>query len=627
VHLAPKISSNDAAMDRLKLAVGIAIGVLTGSLGAAAAYTVPAVNLPAQTPDIVRDRVARSLASTRDQVGRVLHPFRGEFHGLGAGSGFYSFATDLSGDGRVVVGYDVTSSFESRPFVWSPATGKTAYNMLPSGISGDAYPATISADGVYVSGQATSLKKSSSVYRFFNNTSGFLWSLASSQSLPATPGRNREVSALSGDGKVVVGTQYRPYYSEGPSSGYYYSGGTSVSGVDPNYAGDLQDDDDDTPSQWAYRYTRGGVLQEPGVLTSGAGYYLDSAAVDVTRDGRIVLLNGSNPTIGGRSEPFLWAADGTTKALGGYDHFQGGNPFYDSFYTQAYAISADGTTVVGSAENSYFGVGWQSAAVLWREAAGWIDPGGLRSQSNQFINSAVATGVSGDGRVVIGGISTSPYEGQCIDCEYIPFHWDEARGMRELDDVLRLDYGLDLSGWTLNNATGISDDGTTIIGDGRNPAGQNEAWRAVLARTTPLGDIDFDGDIDPQDYAQLTSNLGANSAQSAVYYADGDLNGDGRVDQSDAATLLGLYQGRRQGDFNADGVVNIADYTVWRDYVGQYTGGLADSNGDGWVNQADLVTWRTNFGRALGSLFPFSIPEPTTATLLAAAFLGVSRRR
>lgn len=173
----------------------------------------------------------------------------------------------------------------------------------------------------------------------------------------------------------------------------------------------------------------------------------------------------------------------------------------------------------------------------------------------------------------------------------------------------------------------ISDDGTTIIGSGTNPAGQSEAWRAVLARTTPLGDIDFDGDIDPQDYAQLTSNLGATAANGAVFYADGDLNADGRVDQSDAATLLGLYQGRKRGDFNADGVVNTADYTVWRDYVGQYTGGLADSNGDGWVNGADLAAWRTHFGRALGSLFPFSIPEPTAATLLATAFLCVSRRR
>ncbi|QDV75074.1 hypothetical protein [Botrimarina mediterranea] len=597
---------------------GIAAWLLGLGTVSHAAYTVPAVNLPAQTPDIVRDRVARSLASTRDQVGRVLHPFRGEFHGLGIGASRYSFAADLSGDGRVVVGYDVTTSLESRPFVWSPATGKTAYNMQPSGVLGNAFPTSISANGVYVGGHVTSSN-------YFS--SGFLWSLASNQRLPTTLDRSREVNALSGDGKIAVGTQYRRYHFPGTSGLGYHSDGASDIGPDANYAGDLENDDDDTPSQWAYRYTRGGVLQEPGVLTSGAGYYLNSAAVDVTRDGRTVLLNGSNPTIPGRSEPFLWAADGTVKALCGYDHLQGESHYYDSFYTQAYAISADGTTVVGSAENFYFDVGWQSAAVFWRESIGWTNLGEIRTRPDQFINSAVATGVSGDGSVVIGEISSSSYKGQCIDCESTPFLWDEARGMRELSAVLQLDYGLDLSGWTLNEATGISDDGTTIIGNGRNPTGQNEAWRAVLARTTPLGDIDFDGDVDPQDYAQLKLNLGANSADSAVFYADGDLNADGRVDQADADTLLSLYQGRKQGDFNADGVVNIADYTVWRDHLGQFTGGLADSNGNGWVNHADLASWRSHFGRVLGALLPLSIPEPAAALLAATSLAFVSQRR
>jgi hypothetical protein len=40
---------------------------------------------------------------------------------------------------------------------------------------------------------------------------------------------------------------------------------------------------------------------------------------------------------------------------------------------------------------------------------------------------------------------------------------------------------LDLSGWILTSATGISADGLTIVGVGVNPAGQNEGWRAVLA--------------------------------------------------------------------------------------------------------------------------------------------------
>src|SRR5262249_29619862 len=40
--------------------------------------------------------------------------------------------------------------------------------------------------------------------------------------------------------------------------------------------------------------------------------------------------------------------------------------------------------------------------------------------------------------------------------------------------------GHDLTGWTLNLASAISADGRTIVGLGRNPAGQLEAWVARL---------------------------------------------------------------------------------------------------------------------------------------------------
>lgn len=598
-------------MDRLKLAVGIALGVLMSSPRTEAAYTVPAVNLPAQTPDAVRDRVARSLALGRDQVGRALYPFRGEFHGLGQAAGGGSQAIALSGDGRVVVGYEWTGALGGQPFVWSPATGRAPYNMLPNGASGSPFISTLSADGVYVGGNATFVSRFG-IFSWSSN-SGMLWSLAGNRTIDPTWGSNLHVASLSADGKVAVGTQ-----------SWFGSGYSSIGGYKSN-------------ELLAYRYTRNGSVQEIGRLaTEGDGYYVDSMAIDVTADGDTVLVNGLNHRFDARTEPYLWEADGRLRPLGQamVTTYQGQTPRVHTLQTQGEAISADGSTVVGWARATpwdSYNLGLQGTwPVLWREETGWIDLGELKSSTNHRpIVGYEATGVSGDGSVVIGHAKLEQF---ICDCQYtpsynIPFHWDEARGMRDLGDVLRYDYGLDLADWSFYDVAGISDDGTTIIGNGLSPDRKYEAWRAVMHRNTPLGDIDFDGDIDPQDYAQLTSNLGASSNDGAVFYADGDLNADGRVDQSDAATLLGLYQGRRQGDFNADGVVNIADYTLWRDHVGKYTGGLADSNGDGWVNQADLAVWRTHFGRALGSLFPFSIPEPTTATLFAIAFLGVSRRR
>jgi hypothetical protein len=52
--------------------------------------------------------------------------------------------------------------------------------------------------------------------------------------------------------------------------------------------------------------------------------------------------------------------------------------------------------------------------------------------------------------------------------------------MRSLKGILTNIYGLDLTGWTLTGASGISDDGKTIVGRGINPDGNEEAWIAGL---------------------------------------------------------------------------------------------------------------------------------------------------
>ncbi|MEO0532195.1 MAG: ASPIC/UnbV domain-containing protein, partial [Planctomycetota bacterium] len=94
---------------------------------------------------------------------------------------------------------------------------------------------------------------------------------------------------------------------------------------------------------------------------------------------------------------------------------------------------------------------------------------------------------------------------------------------------------------------------------------------------------------------------------------------DGRVqvlaDVSVDQYLTVEYADMLTGDFNGDGVVNAADYTVWRDADGfDGFGHAADANGDGAVNAADHALWQANFGATIASL---AIPEPTTLALLA----------
>ena len=51
--------------------------------------------------------------------------------------------------------------------------------------------------------------------------------------------------------------------------------------------------------------------------------------------------------------------------------------------------------------------------------------------------------------------------------------------MRSLDAVL-LGLGVDLEGWILDEANGISGDGSVVVGYGTNPDGFAEAWIATI---------------------------------------------------------------------------------------------------------------------------------------------------
>ncbi|WP_425398739.1 PQQ-dependent sugar dehydrogenase [Aeoliella sp.] len=87
------------------------------------------------------------------------------------------------------------------------------------------------------------------------------------------------------------------------------------------------------------------------------------------------------------------------------------------------------------------------------------------------------------------------------------------------------------------------------------------------------------------------------------------------------------------GDYNDDGVVNAADYTVWRNNIGAPAGTLPNDTDGGVIGADQYNTWKANFGDSLpvpGAIT--QVPEAATLfQLLIAVSLGLgcirTRRR
>jgi len=135
------------------------------------------------------------------------------------------------------------------------------------------------------------------------------------------------------------------------------------------------------------------------------------------------------------------------------------------FASSASDISADGSTVVGT---SISGSG--SEAFIWDSTNGMQGLGDL--PGGQY--SSFAWDISADGSTVVGYADAGSFEA---------FIWNSTDGMQELD-VFLISHGIDITGWELTVARGISEDGLTIVGHGRNPNGFQEGWIATIPEPT-----------------------------------------------------------------------------------------------------------------------------------------------
>jgi hypothetical protein len=77
-------------------------------------------------------------------------------------------------------------------------------------------------------------------------------------------------------------------------------------------------------------------------------------------------------------------------------------------------------------------------------------------------------------------------------------------------------------------------------------SGQTIGANAIVGKYTYIGDTDWNGQVDPQDYTAIDANLGATGLDLGAAWFSGDTNFDGNIDPSDYTGVdaaLGLGQG------------------------------------------------------------------------------------
>lgn len=281
----------------------------------------------------------------------------------------------------------------------------------------------------------------------------------------------------------------------------------------------------------AFRWTQAGGMVGLGDLPGGA---FRAEATGVSADGSVVVGRGT-PASG--QEAFRWTQAGGMIGLG---DLPGG-----IFFSTAEGVSADGSVVVGRTSSAS---GFE--AFRWTQGSGMVGLGDLPGGSFD----SLATAVSADGSVIVGSSDAGGIDGA--------FVWTQATGMQSLAAVLT-SRGVNLGAWFLDSPSGISADGSVIIGTGTNPAGANEGWIATgfgLITPTVLAASAQSLSAAPAAAHQMANAHQRNAMAVARSFGRGGLD-----EKIGALTLWGSFDAERYDDFG-DGSIkpNGGAGLAWR---------------------------------------------------------------
>jgi hypothetical protein len=176
----------------------------------------------------------------------------------------------------------------------------------------------------------------------------------------------------------------------------------------------------------------------------------------------------------------------------------------------------------------------------------------------------------------------------------------------------------------------------------------NGTWNSLQDQGTSGGNW-FEANASSKQIAELLTVGGLTIAPNAKINLGVPFNTAG---QQDLVFRFALTN-NLPGDFNGNGVVDAADYTVWRDNLGSSSNAPLHGNGDATVGvgPGDYIVWKSNFGATAlasgppalttgrilysplvagaGSMSGSTVPEPETAWLLAIglSLVAIGRRK
>jgi len=340
--------------------------------------------------------------------------------------------------------------------------------------------AAISADGRTIVGGQICTEPVPWEYTY----AGWRWRDGAMESLGQTYGGDPTAvsgaSAVSSDGSVVTGyVRLTPTRFDGPTVttipsipgdwGVYGATGASWDGQ--TVVGYALPDAQDQLQAWI---SRNGVTVGLGYLFENPGYTY-SMANGVSGNGAAVvgraMPDPANwpadwPVTG---EAFVWR-DGHMTGLGFLNTHAVPNPLDPTHIMEitstANAASFDGCVIVGKSTSDF-------TSVFYTEAFRWQD--GVMSSLGAIPGGAHASealAVSADGSTIVGWAHAP--EGKSA------FVWDADHGMHSLANILTQNYGIEFGDWWPSIATGISADGTVIIGTAENAVGEYQPFRAVI---------------------------------------------------------------------------------------------------------------------------------------------------